>query len=179
MRNLEQLKTLQSLVCKDTPMNTNKLNQKIASIEAELAEMKALLNKPVQAINYWQPDVVNFEKYFYVNQVGDIKHDCANDKAVKRYRVFKTEEEAKRYAEYIKAEEILRKAIAEANEGWLPNWTSNSNINHLIVLNNNKLTLQTHCQIKHLPSYMYLNSKEKAQILINTYEKELRTYLSY
>lgn len=160
-------------------MNTNELNQKIASIEAELAEMKALLNKPVQAINYWQPSVKDFGKYYYVDQVGKININYASDISVKRYRIFKTEEEAKGYAEYVKAEETLRKAIAEANEGWLPNWTSNSSINHLIVLNNNKLTLQTHCQIKHLPNYMYLNSKEKAQILIDTYEKELRTYLSY
>lgn len=161
-------------------MNTNELNQKIASIEAELAEMKALLNKPVQAINYWQPNETTPD-YWHVSPTRTVLCSSLNPKNDKspRYRVFKTAEEAEKYAEYIKAEETLRKAIAEANEGWVPNWTSNSNINHLIVLNNNKFTVHSHCQIKHLPSYMYLNSKEKAQILIDTYEKELRTYLSY
>ena len=160
-------------------MNTNELNQKISNMEAELAEMKALLNEPMQAINYWQPSAKDTEKYFYVNHIGQIRHDYANSTTTKRYRVFKTEAEAKEYAEYIKAEETLRKAIAEANNGWLPNWTSSLEVKYLIVLDKSSLKVYSYGQIKHLPNYIYLNSSKKATDIINTYEKELRTYLSY
>lgn len=161
-------------------MNTNELNKKIVSIEAELAEMKALLNKPVQAINYWQPDVVNFEKYFYVNQIGDIKHDCANDNSIKRYRIFKTEEEAKRYAKYIKAEETLRKAIAEANEGWVPNWDTYE-LKCVIGagFKTKYIKVLTYKEDKLFPNFMYIKSKELAETLMKEYKEEFLTYLFY
>lgn len=160
-------------------MNTEELNQKIANMEDELASMKALVNKPKPVINYWQPDVSKNERYYHVNYLGGVRFHFANDTSIKRYRVFKTEDEAEKYAKYTKAEETLRKAIAEANNGWLPNWTSSLEVKYLIVLDNSSLKVYSYGQIKHLPNYIYLNSSKKAKDIINTYEKELRTYLSY
>lgn len=161
-------------------MNTNELNQKITNMEAELAEMKTLLNKQTQEINYWQPDVGNFEKYFYVNQIGDIKHNYANATEIKRYRVFKTEEEAKRYAEYIKAEETLRKAIAEANEGWVPNWDTYE-VKYVIGagFKIKYIKVLTYIEDKLFPNFMYIKSKELAETLMKEYKEEFLTYLSY
>ena len=107
-------------------MSTDKqqLETKISNMERELAEMKKILAVPEPVLTYWTPNTDNYEKYFFVNQIGNIKNDCANDRLISRYRVFKTEAEAFKYAEYIKAEETLKKAIAEANEGWLPDFSN-------------------------------------------------------
>lgn len=146
-------------------------------MEAELASMKALVNKPKSVINYWQP--TKLERFFYLHHTNQVHTALNHYKEDTKYRIFKTKAEAQKYAEYVKAEETLRKAIAEANKGWLPDWTSSLEAKLLIVLDDNKLTVNLYSKFKQLPSYMYLNSNEKAKDIINTYEKELRTYLSY
>lgn len=162
-------------------MNTQELNQKIANMEAELASMKALVNKPKLVVNYWQPDLNKGERYYCVNQIGNVKTEWANDASIKRYRIFKTEAEAQKYAEYIKAEETLRKAIAEANEGWLPDWSDIEETKYLIMYDYKtlKLKIEAYCNSKSSPDFMYIKNFYKATILQNIYSKELKTYLSY
>ena len=162
-------------------MNTNELNQKIASIEAELAEMKALLNKPVQAINYWQPNETTTD-YWHVSPTGTVLCSSLNPKNDKspRYRVFKTAEEAEKYAEYIKAEETIRKAIAEANEGWVPNWDTYE-LKCVIGagFKTKYIKVLTYIEDKLFPNFMYIKSKELAETLMKEYKEEFLTYLSY
>ena len=164
-------------------MNTTELNQKIANMEAELASMKALVNKPKTVVNYWQPDVSKSEEYYYVNYLGDVESLYAIDTSIKRYRVFKTEAEAGKYAEYIKAEETLRKAIAEANEGWLPNWSDTKETKYLVMYKNSykqqNLAVEPYCYSKISPNFMYIRDFYIALELVKKYEKEFVTYLSY
>lgn len=156
------------------------LNQKIASMEAELASMKALVNKPKPVVNYWQPDVSKNELYYYVNYLGDVESLRASDTSLKRYRVFKTEAEAEKYAEYIKAEETLRRVIAEANEGWLPNWDNKCQDKYGINLEDaTTLIVQSNTRQKHRQTFMYIKSFKLAKYLMEKYEKEFITYLSY
>lgn len=162
-------------------MTTDKqqLQQQVTDMKTKLAEMEALLNKLKPIINYWQPNVKEYESYYFINQLGNIKEECANDNSVKRYRVFKTETEAQKYADYIKAEETLRKAIAEANEGWLPDWY-NSNDNKLYVyINKNNLGIEQNNWEKVIPTFMYIKSAELTRQLIKDYKQEFITYLSY
>lgn len=160
-------------------MNNEQLQQQIDDMKAKLAEMEALLNQP--AINYWQPSVLSLDKYYYISPLGTIKTDIANDSDISRYKVFKTEAEASHYLEYIKAEEILRKAIAEANEGWMPDWNTHIKDKWCITIKAGLSDLSETCikSFKNHPTFMYIKSGELATYLMNTYRKEFITYLSY
>ncbi len=165
-------------------MNINKenLQKQIEEMKTKLADMEAELNKPEVSINYWQPRTA--ENLYYVNYLGHIAE--ANytenyqwDKT--RYRVFKTKEEAKRYAEYVKAEETLRGVIAGANEGWLPNWGNDDSLKYVILyrFDVDRLETVSYSVSKLLPNLMYIKSKELAEKLMKEYKAEFKTYLSY
>ena len=162
-------------------MNTEQLNQKIANMEAELASMKALVNEPKPVINYWQPEL--HEVHWYVNMYNITACNIiisSKDIENGTFRVFKTEIEAQKYAEYIKAEETLRKAIAEANEGWIPDWSPDSSKFVVgIVQRAGYLKVLQYNEDKLFPNFMYIKSRKIANNLINLYEKEFRTYLLY
>lgn len=160
-------------------MNNKQLQQQINDMKAKLTEMEALLDQPV--INYWQPSVLSLDKYYYISLLGTIRTDTANDSDISRYRVFKTETEASHYLEYIKAEETLRKAIAEANQGWLPNWNTHIEDKWCIELKAGLSDLKEICNksYKCFPSFMYIKSGKLATYLMNAYRKEFITYLSY
>ena len=160
-------------------MNNEQLQQQVNDMKAKLAEMEALLNQPV--INYWQPEEGEF--YFFLDNFNTIdKIRRASDGLNEtRYRSFKTEAEAKKYAEYSKAEEILRKAIAEANKGWLPDWSTHIEDKWCITIEAGLSKLSETCvkSFKHHPTFMYIKSGKLAAYLMNTYRKEFITYLSY
>ena len=164
-------------------MSTDKkqLEDKISNMEKELAEMKKILATPEPISTYWTPNTDNYEKYFFVNQIGNIKNDCANDRLISRYRVFKTEAEAFKYAEYIKAEETLKKAIAEANEGWLPDFSNSKQDKFCFYLKtfDNSLCLDTWLYRKEQPAFMYMKSQKIAETIRDKYKDELITYFSY
>ena len=160
-------------------MNNEQLQQQINDMKDKLAEMEALLDPPV--INYWQPSVLSLDKYYYISPLGTIRTDTANDSCISRYRVFKTETEASHYLEYIKAEETLRKAIAEANKGWLPDWSTHIEDKWCIELKAGLSDLKETCNksYKCFPSFMYIKSGKISTYLMNTYRKEFITYLFY
>ena len=160
-------------------MDKQQLQQQIDDMKAKLAEIEALLNQPV--INYWQPEEGEF--YFFLdnfNTINKIRRasDGLNET---RYRVFKTEKEAEKYAKYSEAEETLRKAIAEANKGWCPDWNDNEAAKTHIYLCNftKKLITETGINHKALPNFMYIKSREIASDLMETYKQEFLIYLSY
>ena len=167
---------------KGSQMSTNKeqLQQKIANMEAELAEIKLLLSKPEPTINYWQPSETEPD-YYYISPTNTTLANTLNPKNDRstRYRVFQTEAEAQKYADYIKAEETIRKAIAEANEGWLPDWSNYDKSKFVIALTYGKIDVREFRADKYLPNFMYIKSKQLAKQLIRDYEQEFITYLSY
>ena len=159
--------------------HNEQLQQQIDDMKAKLAEMEALLNQPV--IHYWQPE--EGELYFFLDNFNTIdKIRRASDGLNEtRYRAFKTEKEAEKYAKYSEAEETLRKAIAEANQGWLPNWSTHIEDKWCIELKAGLSDLKETCNksYKCFPSFMYIKSGKLATYLMNTYRKEFITYLSY
>ena len=162
-------------------MNKENLQKQIEEMKTKLAAMEAELNKPEVSINYWQPRTA--ENLYYVNYLGHIAEanyteNYQGDKT--RYRVFKTKEEAKRYAEYVKAEETLRRIIAEVNEGWLPDWYGKE-AKYVIgfVFKPKYIKVLTYVEDKLFPNFMYIKSKELAEKLKLQYDEEFVTYLSY
>lgn len=165
-------------------MSTDKqqLEDKISNMEKELADMKKILATPELIINYWQPNE-STPNYWYISPQRDVLCGSLNPRNDKlpRYRVFKTEAEASKYADYIKAEETLKKAIAEANEGWLPDWNNSEEPSSYVILRYPESSLQISAAytIKTQPNFLYIKSNSLAQQLINKYQNEFLTYLSY
>ena len=160
-------------------MNKEQLQQQIEDMKNKLVEMEAELNKPEVTINYWQPK--EDEIMYFVSHLGKVSTSFYNKKCQideTRYMVFKTKKEAERYTEYIKAEETLKRVIAEANEGWLPGWDGSVK-NYTIRLCNNILGYLSYSDSKILPTFMYIKSDILCIKLIKEYEKEFKTYLSY
>ena len=157
-------------------MNKEQLQQQIEDMKNKLVEMEAELNKPEVVINYWQPK--QGDTLYYVTYSGNINTSYNSKVNENIYRVFKTKEEAERYAEYVKAEETLKRVIAEANEGWLPDW-GGSVANYNIRVYNNKIDYTYYYTTKLLPTFMYIKSESLCLKLIKEYEKEFKTYLSY
>ena len=158
-------------------MNKENLQKQIEEMKTKLADMEAELNKPEVTINYWQPK--NNDFYFHVGLDGntDCMYFSTGDST--RYKVFKTREEAEKHAEYIKAEETLRRVIAEANAGWLPDWTNNDEHKYVVVLCVDDLKVFVYEATKYLPNFMYIKSIALAEKLMKEYEAEFITYLSY
>ena len=162
--------------------NKQELQGQIEDMKQKLAEMEALLNQPDVIINYWQPE--ESERYYYVDSQGLIpsatKYNITQRDKV-RYRVFKTEEEAEKYAEYIKAEETLKRVIAEANAGIVLDWTASNLVKYYINLDTTRDSLSyiSSYVLKSQASFMYIKSKELAEKLMKEYEAEFKTYLSY
>ena len=159
-------------------MNKENLQKQIEEMKTKLADMEAELNKPEVVINYWQPD--RFEEYFYILPDNNVCLNSSFDHIGMRYRVFKTRKEAEKYAEYVKAEETLRRVIAEANEGWLPDWNTYG-AKYVIgfVFKPKYIKVLTYVEDKLFPNFMYIKSKELAEKLMKEYEAEFKTYLSY
>lgn len=162
-------------------MNKEQLQQQIEDMKNKLVEMEARLNKPEVTINYWKPK--EDEIMYFVNHLGNVSISCYKSRYQVdevRYRVFKTKEEADRYAKYVKAEETLMRVIAEANEGWLPDWNGYERKYYIrLYNNNNNLEWISYSSYKIVPNFMYIKSAILCNILIKEYEKEFKTYLSY
>ena len=158
-------------------MNKEQLQQKVTNMEAELADMKLLLSQPEPTINYWQPS--KNDRYFYIHPTNQVHTATNHYEEDTKYRVFKTEVEAQKYADYIKAEETLRKAIAEANEGWLPDWSNYGKSKFVITLTYDKIDVREFKADKYLPDFMYMKSEQLAKQLVEKYKQEFITYLSY
>lgn len=161
-------------------MNKENLQKQIEEMKTKLADMEAELNKPEVVINYWQPkgdecyyflDVFNIPTPMYITTPYELNQT--------RYRVFKTQKEAEKYAEYVRAEETLRRVIAEGNSGWIPDWTKNDESKYVVILNTDNLQVFIYESTKYLPNFMYIKSKELAVKLMEKYEAEFKTYLSY
>ena len=161
-------------------MNKENLQKQIEEMKTKLADMEAELNMPEGVVNYWQPKETN--RYYYVNYLGSVgsasyAQNYHKDKL--RYRVFKTQKEAEKYAEHVKAEETLRRVIAEANAGWLPAWTNRDEHKYVVVLYMDDLNVLKYEALKYLPNFMYIKSEELTEKLMKEYEAEFITYLSY
>lgn len=124
---------------------------------------------------FWKPK--EKEKYYYVDSFNDVTIGNYHKENV--YRPFKTREEAEKYAAHRKAEEILREAIANANEGWTPDFTDNRQENYFVYIYENDLACDSAKYSKYFNSFMYIKSYKKAKKLMKKYRKEFITYLSY
>ena len=163
-------------------MNKEALAQQIKDMEAKLAEMKAELEKPEPVINYWQPK--HNQNHWYVNVYGNVQRNYTTDPGLLKkghHRVFETEKEANKYADYVRAEEALKKEIATLNEGWVPDWENHDQAKYSfsLVIKTQLVQIEGNTTSKFHDSFMYLKSRKLVENLITSHRNELITYLSY
>ena len=164
-------------------IDKQQLETKISNMEKELAEMKKILATPEPISTYWQPSEVTPD-YWHVSPQRAVLCGSLNPKNDKspRYRVFKTEAEANKYADYIKAEETLKKAIADLNQGWWPDFNNGKQNKFCISFKTNatpELCIDIWLHRKEQPTFMYMKSKVIAETIRDQYKAELITYYSY
>ncbi len=99
-------------------MNTDKLKERLDSLEEEIAKVKEEL-KDKEGI--WRPkdDV----RYWFVNTFGDVDWNKWTNDDIDKFRlsqgnVFKTEKEAEQHQAHLKAVGKIRLAA----NGWKPDW---------------------------------------------------------
>lgn len=158
-------------------INKQNLEASIAEIEKQLAEMKEQLNSLNS--NGWQPKLN--ERYFWVNVFGNVVETSKDSRKDLKHRVFKTRQEAQAYAEYVRAEEILKQQIAVLNDGWIPDWTNIDKTKHSFSysIRGKCVLIESAYTAKFHNSFMYLKSRALAENLIKTHSKELKIYLLY
>ena len=159
--------------------DNQQLEIKISNMEKELAEMKKILATPEPVSTYWTPK--KYEDYWYVNNSLQVQTLTNSDNLGDRYRTFKTKAEASRYADYIKAEETLKKAIADLNQGWWPDFNNGKQDKFFIYsqIADHKLYIDRWLYHKEQPAFMYMESRDIAESIIAKYQAELLTYFSY
>lgn len=130
----------------------------------------------------WFPE--NGEEAWYVDAHGDVEAMTGWRKSSnyemfshKLGHIFKTKEEAEKHLTLIDAKYLVRKRIAELNDGWVPDWNEVDQKKYTITRNNADLVINTGHYSKIQPNWMYLKSRELAKQLIKELEPELRLIL--
>ena len=152
----------------------NKLTQLKEAYEQLGAEIKALEEPEFEP--FWEP--TNGEKGWYVDRVFNVLN-CSthwNPNAYKLGLVYKTEELAQQALDYQLAEQRLRKAVWNLNKGPAPKFIP-ERFNYTVILHNNRLnnTIQRNSQFN--PDWIYFNTRELAEQLIESHSDDLMTYL--
>ena len=147
--------------------------------KAEIAEMIAeVLGKETEPTEYkpWRPEVG--EDYWEVDplSVDNIcKSECAlrmtTDRKFDIGLAFRTEEEAYKKAEWLKALTILQ----EDTKGFKPNWDDSSQCKYQVIWDCVRLAIDCFMGTSH--SIIAFATKEDAQESINKHEKEWRIFL--
>ncbi len=98
-------------------MNKQQIQEKIASMEKQLAELKKELENQDKGI--WKPDTD--EMYYFVvshGEIGQYKYDgdVTDEPIIAFGNYYKTKEEAIKQANYLKYTNLLRKYVEEHSE---------------------------------------------------------------
>lgn len=147
-------------------MDRKKLEQDIQEIELKLAEMKKELAKAEK------PFPQKGETYFIVTVNGTIASGVCETNN-RRFQVFKTYDEAKKFYDVECARQRVKDEIKILNDGWTPDWTNNSQFKYFTRLRENKLAIENYQYSKDLDNSMYLKDRILATKLINSHKDDL------
>ncbi len=132
------------------------------------------------------PEPKDGESWWYVNMNGDIcKSETWNHESdiaiVKQGRVFRTENEAKKFSEWEQAACRLKNRIWELNGKHHRGFLSGEYNYYAVYNTENDSALEVSYTLtyKAFPSWFYLDSLELAEQLVDEMSKDLITYLRY
>lgn len=145
------------------------MEEKIAELEKQIAEIKAQLKEKKENKSKWTPeygeyyyildDMLEVREYTYYNQENDAK-------IVKYNKVFPTKEKAQRYADYLKAryEYSYEFSIEEIDDPTLPKY--------YIYYEMGEIAFNFSFYLKYAGA-IYFKKDYDAEEFINKYEKEI------
>ena len=141
----------------------------------------------VETHNEWFKEIKDSEEYFYITTDGAVyfaikgrDEELENDrKSIGNY--FETEEEAKKYMEYLKAKAVIK----QDTKGFKPNWYDTEQIKYSCSYQEDRFTGYgcvkpvVDSTKTTMSSLMYFKSKEDIEESLKKHPKEWKTYLFY
>lgn len=130
----------------------------------------------------WFEEVLTFGEYYYVIDVGHVGYledgnYRPNDTLgrMKIGNIFKTQEEAEKYLEYLKAKAIIK----QDTKGFKPDWKNLDELKFFGFWNysTGKADFDHDCSYK--TSVVYFKSKEDIKESFEKHPEEWKTYLTY
>ena len=125
-----------------------------------------------------------YDQYYTINLVGGIYiytwvNDEIDDTRLHTGNVYLTKQDAQKALTKLKATALVKKRIAELNEGWVPDWEDDDEYAYFIVYNSFwlKLDIDFNSIFKTLDNSLYLKSSKLVQQLIDEMPNELKLML--
>ena len=125
-----------------------------------------------------------YGQYYTINTVGDIYNftwvnDVIDNTRLYTGNVYLTKQDAQKALTKLKATALVKKRIAELNEGWVPDWEDDDEYAYFIVYNSFwlKLDIDFNSIFKTLDNSLYLKSYKLVQQLIDEMPNELKLML--
>ena len=125
-----------------------------------------------------------YDQYYTINLVGGIYiytwvNDEIDDTRLHTGNVYLTKQDAQKALTKLKATALVKKRIAELNEGWVPDWEDDDEYAYFIVYNSFwlKLDIDFNSIFKTLDNSLYLKSYKLVQQLIDEMPNELKLML--
>jgi len=173
------------LPVKNKPMTKQELIKQVEELEKQVAELKegaeSMQEKEGCA---WRPE--HLEEYFSTNLRGDVVERMnisqeVTDKDLSFGNCFKTREEAKQFAEWLRARAVLVEDAKIANGDWIPSyeeddkgWYGNK---FTVYYDYDDDVLLVSCETYTKASEIVFKLEESAEQSIADHEEEWATYL--
>lgn len=121
---------------------------------------------------------VKGEPYYYFNSDGTMRASswdgCAIDIGRASFgTAYKTKEEAEKAKGIQLAKVRLKNAIAEANEGWTPDWSSTSECKYFFSYRAGIVDIDSNSILKHKPTWMYMKSRAIANEILKHFHSDI------
>lgn len=147
-------------------MEEKLMEEKLKDLEKQIAELKAQLKEK----NKWAPKIK--EDFYWVNNICEVTQEYLTDsdaiESITRYtKVFKTYEEAARYANYLKAKH--KYSYEFTREEWEDSDIGKTSI---YLSKKNGLCISVGF-VSHIMNCIYFKTEKKAQEFIDKYRKEI------
>lgn len=112
------------------------------------------------------------ETYWYYNDFGIVYCPIAADLNA-RLNAYRTKEEPIKARDIQWAKQRVAHAIVVENEGCVPDWKTDNNSKHSIVLVYGRLEIDYHFRTKMQPDCMYMKSRKVAEKILAEHEADL------
>lgn len=120
------------------------------------------------------------QPYWRINIFGIICPETAYGQAddYESAYIYKTKQEAEQALELAQAKQRLKQAIAEANDGWTPDWDNTKVANYLFTDGQIKISIDRHYRYKYYPNWMYIKSPNVAKQILADHKADIELILS-
>lgn len=145
-----------------------------------MAYAKETLEEFPNILKDWFEELLDLNEYFYITDDGKVDFVVEENHSLSRRRmaignIFKTEEEAEKYLEYLKAKAIIKQDA----KGFKPNWSDDEQPKHYghCHVESERLWRDIECTEKR--STIYFKSVKDIEESLDNHPDEWKAYLTY